>query len=110
MAGLPVRIWTGNASERYPGKFFYSYGASADGINTGSTSSAFGPKFAGQYYFQYDPDLEGQSTERKLWQPYKDNIKGFWETGTTFSNNISVEASNENTSFRSSLTYLKMNG
>ncbi|WP_312175250.1 SusC/RagA family TonB-linked outer membrane protein [Chryseobacterium sp.] len=89
------------------GNFFYSYGASADGINTGSTSSAFGPKFAGQYYFQYDPDLEGQSTERKLWQPYKDNIKGFWETGTTFSNNISVEASNENTSFRSSLTYLK---
>lgn len=89
------------------GNFFYSYGASADGINTGSTSSAFGPKFAGQYYFQYDPDLEGQSAERKLWQPYKDNIKGFWETGTTFSNNISVEASNENTSFRSSLTYLK---
>ncbi|MBW7676557.1 SusC/RagA family TonB-linked outer membrane protein [Chryseobacterium chendengshani] len=89
------------------GNYFYSYQASADGINTGATSSAFGPKFAGQYYFQYDPTTEGQSATRQLWQPYKNNIKDFWQTGTTFSNNISVEASNENTSFRSSLTYLK---
>ncbi|MCX8534280.1 SusC/RagA family TonB-linked outer membrane protein [Chryseobacterium luquanense] len=89
------------------GNYFYSYQASADGVNTGGTSSAFGPRFAGQYYFQYDPTIEGQSAERKLWQPYKNNIKDFWETGTTFSNNISVEASNDNTAFRSSLTYLK---
>lgn len=89
------------------GNYFYSYQASADGVNTGGTSSAFGPKFAGQQYFQYDPATEGQSATRQLWKPYKDNIKGFWQTGTTFSNNISLEASNENTSFRSSLTYLK---
>jgi TonB-linked SusC/RagA family outer membrane protein len=89
------------------GNYFYSYGASADGISTGGTSSAFGPKFEGQYYFQYDPTVEGQSKTRQLWQPYKNNIKDFWQTGTTFSNNISLEASNENTSFRSSLTYLK---
>ncbi len=89
------------------GNFYYSYGASADGVNTGSTSSAFGPRFAGQSFFQYDPSVEGQSLQRQLWQPYKDNIKGFWETGTTFSNNIALEASNDNTAFRSSLTYLK---
>jgi TonB-linked SusC/RagA family outer membrane protein len=89
------------------GNYFYSYGASADGISTGGTSSAFGPKFEGQYYYQYDPTVEGQSKTRQLWQPYKNNIKDFWQTGTTFSNNIALEASNENTSFRSSLTYLK---
>lgn len=89
------------------GDYFYSYQASADGVNTGGTSSAFGPKFDGQSFFQYDPATEGQSATRQLWRPYKDNIKGFWQTGTTFSNNVSVEASNENTSFRSSLTYLK---
>ncbi|RKS97431.1 SusC/RagA family TonB-linked outer membrane protein [Chryseobacterium defluvii] len=89
------------------GNYYYSYGASADGVNTGSTSSAFGPKFAGQYYFQYDPTVEGQSATRQLWRPYKDNIKGFWQTGTTFSNNVALETSNENTSFRTSLTYLK---
>ncbi|MDR6516604.1 SusC/RagA family TonB-linked outer membrane protein [Chryseobacterium camelliae] len=89
------------------GNYYYSYGASADGVNTGSTSSAFGPKFAGQSYFQYDPTVEGQSLQRQLWRPYKDNIKGFWQTGTTFSNNVALESSNENTSFRTSLTYLK---
>jgi len=66
------------------GNYYYSYGASADGVNTGSTSSAFGPKFAGQYYFQYDPTLEGQSAERQLWRPYKDNIKGFGERDYIF--------------------------
>lgn len=89
------------------GNYFYSYGASPDGVSTGGTSSAFGPKFDGQSYFQYDPTIEGQSLTRQLWKPYKDNIKGFWQTGTTFSNNIALETSNENTSFRTSLTYLK---
>jgi len=88
------------------GNFYYSYGLSADGPSTGGTSSAFGPKFAGQYYFQYDPNVMGQSKERQLWRPYENNIKSFWQTGSTYSNSISVESSNEKTSFRSSLTYL----
>ncbi|PKF74792.1 SusC/RagA family TonB-linked outer membrane protein [Chryseobacterium sp. PMSZPI] len=89
------------------GNYYYSYGASADGVNTGSTSSAFGPKFDGQYYFQYDPTVEGQSLERKLWQPYKNNIKDFWQVGSNYSNSLSIEQSNETTAFRTSLSYLK---
>jgi len=96
----------GTLTKNTAGEFFYSYGASADGVNTGGTSSAFGPKFNGQSYFQYDPNLLGQSAERQLWRPYEDNIKGFWETGVTSSNNVSVESSTEKTSFRASLTYL----
>ncbi|GEJ46262.1 SusC/RagA family TonB-linked outer membrane protein [Chryseobacterium sp. ON_d1] len=88
------------------GDFYYSYGLSPDGPSTGGTSSAFGPKFAGQYYFQYDPNVMGQSKERQLWRPYENNIKGFWRTGSNYSNSISVESSNEKTSFRTSLTYL----
>ncbi len=88
------------------GNFYYSYGASPDGVSTGGTSSAFGPKFAGQYYFQYDPTVQGQSAERQLWRPYRDNVKGFWEVGSTYSNSIAVEHSNDRTSFRTSLTYL----
>ena len=88
------------------GEQYYSYHASEDGPNTGSTSSAFGPRFEGQYYFQYDPTLEGQSAERQLWRPYEDNIKGFWEVGSTYSNNIAIESSNDRTNFRTSLTYL----
>ena len=68
------------------GNPYYSYQTSADGPNTGSTSSAFGPKFDGQSFFQYDPTLEKQGAERTLWRAYKDNRKGFWQTGFTFSN------------------------
>jgi TonB-linked SusC/RagA family outer membrane protein len=96
----------GTLATNTAGNFYYSYGLSADGPSTGGTSSAFGPKFAGQYYFQYDPNVQGQSKDRQLWRPYENNIKGFWRTGSTYSNSISVESSNEKTSFRSSLTYL----
>jgi TonB-linked SusC/RagA family outer membrane protein len=96
----------GTLATNTAGNFYYSYGLSADGPSTGGTSSAFGPKFAGQYYFQYDPNVLGQSKERQLWRPYENNIKGFWQTGSTYSNSISVESSNDKTSFRSSLTYL----
>ncbi|MDN4011307.1 SusC/RagA family TonB-linked outer membrane protein [Chryseobacterium gambrini] len=96
----------GTLAKNTAGQFYYSYGASADGVSTGGTSSAFGPKFAGQYYFQYDPAVGGQSKERQLWRAYEDNIKGFWRTGSTYSNSLSVESSNDKTNFRTSLTYL----
>lgn len=96
----------GTLQKNSNGDFYYSYGASADGVNTGSTSSAFGPRFDGQYYYQYDPTLEGQSAERQLWKPYKNNIKGFWKVGSTYSNNIAIENANDKTNYRASLTYL----
>lgn len=89
------------------GELFYSYGPSADGPNTGGTSSAFGPKFEGQSYYQYDPEVEGQSAERVPWRPYKDNIKGFWRTGSTVTNNISLEGGNTESSARASITHSK---
>lgn len=99
----------GTLQKNTAGEFYYSYGASPDGVNTGGTSSAFGPKFNGQYYFQYDPTVEGQSLERQLWRPYKNNIKDFWGVGTTYSNTIGIEGSNEKTAFRTSLSYVKNN-
>lgn len=89
------------------GELYYSYRPSADGAHTGSTSSAFGPKFEGQSYYQYDPELEGQSAERVPWRPYKDNITGFWRTGSTITNNISLEGGNAESSARASVTHSK---
>lgn len=89
------------------GQLYYSYGASADGASTGGTSSAYGPKFAGQEYFQYDPAKQGQSAARMPWQPYKDNIKGFWRTGFTITNNIALEGGNDKGSARASITHSK---
>ncbi|RAK68105.1 SusC/RagA family TonB-linked outer membrane protein [Hymenobacter edaphi] len=89
------------------GEPYYSYGASADGANTGGTSSAFGPKFNGQLYYQYDPATQTQSTERLPWVPYKDNIKGFYRTGSTLTNSVALEGGNETSSIRGSVTHSK---
>lgn len=86
---------------------YYSFGASEDGANTGSTSSAFGPKFDGQYYFQYDPVTETQSKERTLWQPYKNNIKDFWRTGMTTTNTLGLSGGNDKGSIRATVTHSK---
>lgn len=89
------------------GDMYYSYGASADGASTGGTSSAFGPKFNGQLYYQYDPVTQAQSAERLPWVPYKDNIKGFFRTGSTLTNSVALEGGNETSSARASITHSK---
>lgn len=97
----------GNNNRNKDGELYYSYQLSEDGANTGSTSSAFGPKFDGQYYFQYDPQTEGPSLERRLWRPYKDNIKGFFQTGKTFTNSIALDGATDKFTARASLTHTK---
>ncbi|WP_116126348.1 SusC/RagA family TonB-linked outer membrane protein [Lewinella sp. IMCC34183] len=86
---------------------YYSYGSSEDGNNTGSTSSAWGPAFAGQSFYQYDPATEGQSAERRPWRAYPDNRKDFWRTGVTYNNNVSLQGGNEQGSMRLSAGHSK---
>ncbi len=90
---------------------YYSYFDSPDGINTSTTASAgraWGPKFNGQSYFQYDPNTpNNKPTGRTPWIPQSDYISGFFRTGTTYTNGISLEGGGENGSSRLSLTHLK---
>ncbi|WP_421795905.1 SusC/RagA family TonB-linked outer membrane protein [Haliscomenobacter sp.] len=90
---------------------YYSYLDSPDGINTSTTVAAgraWGPKFNGQQYFQYNPnDPIGKSTERTPWVAYDDYISGFFQLGKNYSNSLSFEGGNENGSARLSLTQLK---
>lgn len=89
------------------GEKYYSYGATADGASTSGTSSAYGPRFNGQMYFQYDPEKQGAGSERTLWRPYKDNIKGFWRTGSTITNSVALEGGNDRGTARLSVTHSK---
>ncbi|MEJ7914367.1 MAG: SusC/RagA family TonB-linked outer membrane protein, partial [Chitinophagaceae bacterium] len=89
------------------GEKYYSYGVSPDGASTSGTSSAYGPKFNGQQYYQYDPAVQGRGAERTLWRPYKDNRKDFWRTGSTISNNISIEGGSDKGSARASITNVR---
>lgn len=88
-------------------ELYYSYGASADGASTSGTSSAFGPRFNGQNYFQFDPATQGQSPERRPWVPYTDNVTGFFRTGYTLTNSVSLEGGNDKGSARASITQTK---
>lgn len=93
----------------YNERLYYSYHASEDGNSTAGSSSAFGPKFDGQFYYQYDPELEGQSAERRLWKPYKNNRKDFWKTGITHIQNISIQGGDSKGAMRGSITNTKNN-
>ncbi len=54
----------GKTNYNADGEMYYSYGATADGRSTGGSSSAFGPKFNGQMYYQYDPTIFTTGKER----------------------------------------------
>jgi len=85
---------------------WYSYNDSEDGQSTRSTSSAWGPAFNGQSYYQYDPVTRTKGESRTPWVPYKDNRKDFFQTGRTFTNSVTIEGGNKMTQARLSLTNL----
>jgi TonB-linked SusC/RagA family outer membrane protein len=89
------------------GENYYSYNATADGPSTRSTSSAWGPKFNGQSFFQYDPATNTTGAERTPWVSYKNNRKDFFQTGKTFTNTIALDGGTDRTAVRLSLTNLQ---
>lgn len=86
------------------GADYYSYGASVDGGSTSGTSSAYGPRFEGQQFFQYDPVTQKVGTERTPWVPYKNKVNDFFGKGETYTNSISVDGGTDKTTARFSLT------
>ncbi|MBW4890617.1 SusC/RagA family TonB-linked outer membrane protein [Mucilaginibacter sp. HMF5004] len=86
------------------GANYYSYGAGPDGASTSGTSSAYGPKFDGQMFYQFDPVTQKQGLTRTPWVPYTDAIHHYFETGHTFTNSISVDGGTDKTTARFSAT------
>lgn len=96
---LQYEYGQGTAGSRY-----YSYGAGPDGASTSATSSAYGPKFDGQLFYQLDPVTQKQSTTRTPWVPYKNQIRDFFDVGQTFTNSVSVDGGSDKTTARFSAT------
>jgi TonB-linked SusC/RagA family outer membrane protein len=86
------------------GSPYYSFGASADGSSTSATSSAYGPRFDGQMFFQYNPATQSQGTERTPWVAYPNKIRNYFNNGNTFTNTVSVSGGTDKTSARFSFT------
>lgn len=84
---------------------YYSYGATEDGLSTLSTSSAWGPKFNGQMYYQYDPAFHRLAPpERTPWVAYPDNRKDFFDVSQTYTNSLTLNGGTRNTAVRLSYT------
>lgn len=83
---------------------YYSFGASADGASTSGTSSAYGPAFDGQSFYQFDPVTQAQGKTRTPWIPYTNKIHDFFETSKTLTNSVSVDGGTDKTTARFSAT------
>jgi TonB-linked SusC/RagA family outer membrane protein len=86
------------------GASYYSYGAGPDGASTSGTSSAYGPRFDGQMFYQFDPITQKQSTVRTPWVPYKNQTRDFFNTGQTFTNSVSIDGGTDKTTARFAVT------
>lgn len=89
------------------GADYYSFLGTEDGGSTRSTSSAYGPRFEGQYFYQYNPVTHTRNDVRTLWQPYPNKIREFFDVGRTFTNSISINGGSESTTARFSATNVK---
>lgn len=91
------------------GAAHYSYGTSVDGASTSGTSSAYGPRFNGQSFFQYDPTTQKVGTERTPWVPYKNGVNSYFQTGNTITNTVTIDGGTDKTTARFSATNVKNN-
>lgn len=86
------------------GAAYYSQGTTADGASTSGTSSAYGPRFNGQSFFQYDPATQTTGTQRTPWVPYRNKTRDYFQTASTITNTVSVDGGTDKTSARFSVT------
>ena len=72
----------------------------------------WGPRMDGRLIPQWDSPVDPQTGERipMPFVAYPDQLKDFFETGYTFTNNIAVEGSNEKLNFRFSYTHMSQQG
>ena len=120
----PLRMpdWQDEYGQGNRQEFAFVDGAGA-GVADGVDES-WGPRMEGQLIPQFDSprnvpgfrggDIdvapEGSTITPTPWVPRPDNIDEFFETGTTFTNNVAVAGSNENGNFRLSYTNLEQTG
>jgi TonB-linked SusC/RagA family outer membrane protein len=87
------------------GQADYDYGRSANS----SSSSAYGPRFDGQMFYQYNNGIQGRDTVPTPWVPYKNKIREFFDVGNTITNTVSIDGGTDKTTARFSVTNVHNN-
>lgn len=76
-----------------------------------SADESWGPRLSGQMVRQWDSFFPGENFGKTTpWIAHPDNVKDFYETGKTFSNNIALTAGGDNASLRMSFTNVDQQG
>jgi len=88
------------------------YGQGRGGVyNIGDGGRSWGPPLDGRdMAVPVNTEFPPKDGEIVKWVPYPDNVKEFYETGTTLTNNIAIAGSNDKGNFRISYTNLKQTG
>ncbi|WP_375584419.1 SusC/RagA family TonB-linked outer membrane protein [Cyclobacterium xiamenense] len=80
-------------------------------VNTNANNS-WGPRFDGTLVRHWDSMYPGEPNygEVRPWQATPNNVRDFFETGVTLSNNVAISGGNDKSSFRLSYTNLDQTG
>ncbi|SDK01848.1 TonB-linked outer membrane protein, SusC/RagA family [Catalinimonas alkaloidigena] len=81
------------------------------GVNDGVDES-WGPPLDGRLIPQFNSPIDPTTGERipTPWVAHPDNVKDFYRTGTTFTNNVALTGGNDKANFRLSFTNLAQQG
>ncbi|MCV6630528.1 MAG: SusC/RagA family TonB-linked outer membrane protein [Flavobacteriaceae bacterium] len=129
---LRLPQWQDKYGQGQNGDFVFGNGGFESNINTGTNDGvdeSWGPALDGRLIVQHDSptssgyragdtalrprDASGAYTDTATatpWVANPNNIEDFFQTGTTVSNNLSLNGANENGNFRISLTDLQSKG
>jgi len=96
----------GEYGQGLAGADYYSFGTSLDGASTSGTSSAYGPRFNGQSFFQYDPSTQTVGKERTPWTSYN-NANDYFVNGSMFTNSVTLDGGSDKNTARFSVTDMR---
>lgn len=74
-------------------KYYSFYSIASEGVSRTQATMAWGPRFEGQLYYQYGGQNEDGTYTATPWVA-RDWYKGFFRTGITFRNTVSIDGSN----------------
>ncbi len=106
----PFRLpeWQNEYGQGAKGLFRFVDGRGA-GVNDGVDES-WGPRLDGQLIEQFDSPVVNGVRTATPWVAHPDNVKQFFETGRTYTNNVSLTGASDKGDFRLSLTDLNQSG
>ncbi len=106
----PFRMpeWQNEYGQGAKGLFKFVDGRGA-GVNDGVDES-WGPRLDGRLIEQFDSPVVNGVRTATPWVAHPDNVKQFFETGRTYTNNVSLTGASDKGDFRLSLTDLNQSG